>query len=145
MWKKLFLMVYCASEVIKSQSCWKIDFFWWIKQFLDRCVSIHTKLNSSNFWYIWNDEVKNLVKWQWSYRKTLCRSLVICKGFFRMTTVIWQFFQFSKEIWYGNLQMSSKAPNLTKFKLLNNWQPSNDAQCSRNVGFLSKKSDFDNL
>ena len=36
-------------------------------------------------------------------RKTLCRSLVICKGFFRSATpaVIWQVFQFCKEIWFG--------------------------------------------
>ena len=36
-------------------------------------------------------------------RKTLCRSLVICKGFFRPATpaVIWQVFQFCKEIWFG--------------------------------------------
>ena len=35
--------------------------------------------------------------------KTLCRSLVICKGFFRMVTptVIWRVFQFCKEIWFG--------------------------------------------
>ena len=36
--------------------------------------------------------------------KTLCRSLVICKGFFRPATpaVIWQVFQFCKEIWFGS-------------------------------------------
>ena len=36
-------------------------------------------------------------------RKTLCRSLVICKGFFRPATpaVIWRVFQFCKEIWFG--------------------------------------------
>ena len=35
--------------------------------------------------------------------KTLCRSLVICKGFFQPATpaVIWRVFQFCKEIWFG--------------------------------------------
>ena len=37
------------------------------------------------------------------------------------------------------LKTSSKAPNLTKYKLLNNLQPSIDPQCSRNVGFFIKK------
>ena len=36
-------------------------------------------------------------------RKTLCMSLVICKGFFCLDTpaVIWRVFQFCKEIWFG--------------------------------------------
>ena len=141
--KVAYDQVFRASEVIKSQICWKIDkncyqlskidvynnnyrlcIDWKLDFIIIGHLGSHFKLNLEMFITKFVDKwLKILVliqlnkhNWktrqitEWWYGKTLCRSLVICKGFFRMTT-----------LWFDEFfnAHSYLILNITNFWLLN--------------------------
>ena len=121
-----------GSEFDKNQyNLSKIDVFWWKTTILDHCASIRgcqligywiylkfqaSELILNSIWGLQNYRIEKLVKLEWSYGKTLCRSLLIISAWplcdltsFSMRTHFYYLILDTTNFWLLNLEFAYEA------------------------------------